>query len=56
MNKLQKLQVDKAEGPDDIHPAVVRNCAEIISIPLTMIYEKSLQEEKLLSYRYTRKA
>jgi len=47
MKKLQKLQMDKAQGPDDIHPAVLRNCAEIISKPLTMIYEKSLQEGKL---------
>jgi len=26
MNKLLKLKVDKAQGPDDIHPSVLRNC------------------------------
>ena len=44
LKKLQRLQMDKAQGPDDIHPAVLKNCAEIISLPLTLIYEKSLQE------------
>ena len=47
LKKLQRLQMDKAQGPDDIHPAVLKNCAEIISLPLTLIYEKSLQEGKL---------
>jgi len=26
MKKLQKLQMDKAQGHDDIHPAVLKNC------------------------------
>jgi len=30
-----------------LHPAVLRNCAVITSTPLTMTYEKSLQEGKL---------
>ena len=46
-DKLLKLQEDKAQGPDDIHPAVLRNCAEAVSKPLSMIYNKSLEEEVL---------
>ena len=42
-DKLLKLQEDKAQGPDDIHPAVLCNCAEAVSKPLSMIY-KSLEE------------
>jgi len=44
LNKLLKLQEDEAQGPDDIHPAVLRNCAEAVSKPLSMIYNKSLEE------------
>jgi len=39
-----KLQKDKAQGPDNIHPAVFRNCADTLSKPLSMIFNKSLQE------------
>jgi len=42
--KLLKLQEDKAQGPDNIHPAVLRNCADTLSKPLSMIFNKSLQE------------
>ena len=50
IKKLQKLQMDKAQGPDAVvHPAVLKNCAEIIPLPLTLIYEKSLQECQLPS-------
>ena len=37
LKKLQILQMDKSQGPDDIHPALLKNCAEIISLPLTLI-------------------
>ena len=43
-NKLLQLHEDKAQGPDDIHPAVLRNCAEAVSRPLSMIFIKSLRE------------
>ena len=42
--KLLKLQEDKAHGPDNIHPAVLRNCADTLSKPLSMIFNKSMQE------------
>jgi len=42
--KLLKLHEDKAQGPDNIHPAVLRNCADILSKPLSMIFNKSLHE------------
>jgi len=42
--KLLKLKVDKAQGPDDIHPSVLRNCAQAAALPLTIIYSKSLEK------------
>ena len=53
LKKLQRLQMDKAQGPDDIHLAVLKNCAEIISLPLTLIYEKSLYRKE--NYQLTGK-
>ena len=44
LNKLLKLKVDKAQGPVDIHPAVLSNCAQAVALPLTIVYQKSLQE------------
>ena len=46
-NKLLKLNVDKAHGPDDIHPAVLRNGAQTVALPLTILYHKSLEERTL---------
>jgi len=43
-NKLLMLKVDKAQGPDDIYPSVLRNCAQAAAIPLTIIYSKSLEK------------
>jgi len=42
--KLLKLQEDKEQGPDSIHPAVLRNCAYTLSKPLSLIFKKSFQE------------
>jgi len=42
--KPLKLQEDKAQGPDNFHPAVLCNCADTLSKPLSMIFNKSMQE------------
>jgi hypothetical protein len=42
--KLQGLRRDKAAGPDDIHPQLLRECAKSMSVPLTIIFCKSLSE------------
>ena len=45
--KLKELRVDKSPGPDKVHPYILKNLADTISKPLTLIYNKSLQEETL---------
>jgi len=40
MKKLMQLKVDEAQDPDDI----LKNCAQSLSWPLTLIYQKSLTE------------
>jgi len=40
MNKLLKLKMNKDKGPDDIHPSVLRNCAQAVAQPFTIIFRK----------------
>ncbi|CAL4200284.1 unnamed protein product, partial [Meganyctiphanes norvegica] len=40
--RLEKLQVHKSCGPDNVHPFVLQRAASAISVPLTMIFNKSL--------------
>ena len=41
-NRLEKLNVNKSCGPDNIHPFVLRAAAGAISIPLEIIFNKSM--------------
>lgn len=39
---LECLVVDKAPGPDGIHPIFIKNCANQLSLPLYLLFQKSL--------------
>jgi len=39
LQKLQQLKTDKSPGPDGIHPAVLKHCADAVSILLSMIFQ-----------------
>ena len=41
---LEKLNVNKSCGPDNIHPFLLQRTARTISLPLKIIFEKSLRE------------
>ena len=41
--KLCNLRPDKAPGADGIYPVVLRNLAKVVSLPLSIIFGKSLQ-------------
>jgi len=44
MSKLIGLKEDKSPGPDNIHSALLRNCARTVVLPLTIIYQKSFSD------------
>ena len=44
---LSKLKPDKSAGPDDIHPAILREAAAELTKPLTILFQKSLSEGNL---------
>jgi hypothetical protein len=40
--KLEKLKVDKAQGPDEIHPRLLKECSRELASPLYCIFRKAL--------------
>jgi transcription termination factor NusB len=47
LQQLERLQVNKSHGPDQISPHVLKNCKEALCHPLALLYNKSLHERKL---------
>ena len=45
--KLSKLKIGKNPGPDGIHPRVLKELLEVISLPLTIIFKTSIAHGKL---------
>jgi hypothetical protein len=45
LKKIKKLRPDSAAGPDGIHPRLLIECAELLSEPLAIIFNKSLGEK-----------
>jgi hypothetical protein len=45
--KLAKLKSDKAAGPDGMHPRVLKELAPVISTPLSIVFNKSLEAGQL---------
>jgi hypothetical protein len=42
LKKLQNLKTNKSPGPDQIHPRVLKETADIIVTPLLMLFNKSI--------------
>ena len=46
-NSLGKLGVNKSEGPDSVHPRLLKECRKAFSYPLCMVLQLSLQNGEL---------
>jgi hypothetical protein len=44
LKKLQDLNPGKTPGPDGWHPVFLKNIADLIALPLSMLFQKSLDE------------
>jgi len=44
MKKLECLPMDKAPGPDGLHPMLLRSCAAAVAGPLSSIFKRSFDE------------
>ena len=42
-NLMKNLKAQSAAGPDGIHPRVLRECADVLSMPIAIIFEHSLR-------------
>ena len=42
--KIQEMEPGKSPGPDGLHPVFLKNAADIISQPLSVLFQKSLIE------------
>jgi len=47
MKYLQEINPDKSQGPDNIHPRLIKECKNSICKPLTEVFKKSLDEGTL---------
>ena len=45
--ELSRLKVTEVAGPDEIHPAILRPLARIVSAPLSHLYNRSSREAYL---------
>ena len=47
LKHLKALRIDKAAGPDDVHPYILKNLADTLVKPLTLLFNLSLTEKNL---------
>ena len=45
--KLNGLNVNKSMGPDEVHPKILKELPRELSQPLSILFNKSIEESKL---------
>ena len=49
VNKLSKLDPTKSEGPDGIHPRILKELSETLGVPLKILFDKTIREGRIPS-------
>ena len=49
VKKLKAIQLAKSPGPDQLHPKLIRELADVLAKPLSIVYNTSLQKRTLPS-------
>ena len=47
LKAISKLKPSKSQGPDNLHPKLVKECSHQLLTPLKEIFSKSLAESKI---------
>ena len=47
LQKLHRLQPDKSPRPDDMHPMLLKECADVLAKPLSLIFQQSYESGHL---------
>ena len=47
LTHLKNLNINKAPGPDNVHPHLLKEVSSVIAKPLTMLFNKSIAESTL---------
>ena len=45
--KLENLKINKSPGPDTLHPRLLKELSEVLSYPLSLIFNKSVETGKV---------
>ena len=47
LNHLQKININKSAGPDEISPRILKECGPQLVNPITLLFNKSLSQSKI---------
>ncbi|XP_047129531.1 uncharacterized protein LOC124809466 [Hydra vulgaris] len=47
LSRLKHVDINKTYGVDSIHPLILKNCADSVTLPLTLIFKESFVKSEL---------